>query len=67
LLRSIKKVNGEMAIIFTVYNLRRVISIPGITELINRLKKWKPVYFALKNGLIKALYTRQNVEARLRA
>jgi transposase len=67
LLRSIKKVNGEMAIIFTMYNLRRAMSIFGIPELISRLKKWKPVYSALKISLIKALYGKENFEVQIRA
>ena len=33
-----EKVNGEFAIIFTMYNLRRAMSIPGLEELIKRLK-----------------------------
>jgi len=67
LLRGIKKVNAEMAIIFTVYNLRRVITIPGVTELLRRLKKWKPVYYELKSCLIKALYGKENFEVQIRA
>ena len=41
LLKGIKKVNGEMAIIFTVYNIRRAMSILGVRELISRLKAQK--------------------------
>ena len=41
LLKGMKKVNGEMAIIFTMYNLRRAMSIFGISELISRLKQLK--------------------------
>jgi len=67
LLRSIKKVNGEVAIIFTMYNLRRAISILGVTGLLNRLKKWKPVFYALKTGLIRALSGKQNIAVYLRA
>lgn len=67
LLRSIKKVNGEVAIIFTMYNLRRAISVLGATELLNRLKKWKPVFYSLKTGLIRALFGKQNIEVYLRA
>ena len=59
-----KKVNAEMAIIFTVYNLRRVITIPGVTELLRRLKKWK---HELKSCLIKALYGKENFEVQIRA
>lgn len=44
LLKGIKKVNGEMAIVFTMYNLRRAMSIFGVKELIQRLKQWKPDY-----------------------
>ena len=38
LLKGIEKVAGEFATIFTIYNLRRVMSILGIEELIKRLK-----------------------------
>jgi transposase len=67
LLRSIKKVNGEIAIIFTVYNLRRAISILGVTELLSRLKKWKLVFYSLKTGLIRALFGKQHIAVYLRA
>jgi transposase len=40
LLKGLQKVNGEMAIIFTMYNLRRAMSILGVEELKNRLAKW---------------------------
>jgi transposase len=48
LLKGIEKVNGEMAIIFTIYNMRRGVSIFGVKELISRLKQWKPDYKAVK-------------------
>ena len=38
LLKTKEKVTGEMATIFTMYNLRRAISILGANELIKRLK-----------------------------
>lgn len=41
MLKGKEKVNGEMAIIFTMYNLRRGVSIYGVKELIIRLKSWK--------------------------
>ena len=41
LLKGIKKVNTEMSIIFTVYNIRRAMSILGVKELISRLKAQK--------------------------
>jgi len=39
LLKTRQKVDGEFAIVFTCYNLRRAISILGIRELIQTLKK----------------------------
>lgn len=67
LLRSIKKVNGELAIIFTMYNLRRAITILGVSELINRLRKWKPAFYPFQESLIKILLVNRNVEMCLRA
>jgi len=43
-LRGLEKVNGEMALIMTVYNIRRVLNILGIEELMAQLKVWKPDY-----------------------
>lgn len=43
-LRGIEKVNGEMALIMTVYNIKRVINILGIEKLLEKLKKWIPQY-----------------------
>lgn len=53
LVKSIKKVNGEMAIIFTMYNFRRAMSIFGVKGLIERLKQWKGGQKAQKQGFIK--------------
>jgi transposase len=55
LLKGIKKVNGEMAIIFTMYNLRRAMSIFGVKELISRLKQWEPAYQPIKSGFFRPL------------
>jgi len=44
LVRGIEKVDGEMALIFLCYNLRRTISIMGVKELLKKLKKWTPAY-----------------------
>jgi len=41
LVKGIKKVNTEMSIIFTVYNIRRAMSILGVKELISRLQAQK--------------------------
>jgi transposase len=42
--RGLKKVNGEFALILTVYNIRRCISILGIPVLLEKMKSWKPDY-----------------------
>lgn len=55
LLKGIKKVNGEMAIIFTMYNIRRAMSILGVSELINRLKAKKMGNKAQKAGILRCL------------
>lgn len=41
LLKGIKKVSADMALIFLSYNIRRAMSIIGITALIERLQTWK--------------------------
>jgi radical SAM protein with 4Fe4S-binding SPASM domain len=43
-LRGLAKVNGEMALIMTVYNMKRAINIMGIEKLLGKLKTWKPDY-----------------------
>lgn len=43
-LRGLEKVNGEMALIMTVYNMKRAINILGIEKLLEKLKGWKPDY-----------------------
>lgn len=43
-LRGLEKVNGEMALIATVYNIRRCINILGMEKLLAKLKNWKPDY-----------------------
>jgi transposase len=54
-LRGLEKVNGEFALIMTVYNLKRTITLLGIEELIEKIKNWKPDYkkaaLALKSSL----------------
>lgn len=47
-LSGLKKVNGEMALIMTVYNFKRVINILGINEFLKKIKKWKPDYSKIK-------------------
>jgi hypothetical protein len=43
-LRGIEKVNGEIARIMTVYNIKRVLNILGIEKLRSLLKSWTPIY-----------------------
>ena len=43
-LSGLSKVNGEMALIMTVYNMKRAINILGIEQLLEKLKAWKPDY-----------------------
>jgi len=52
LLKTISKVRGEFALIFTVYNLRRAITILGVKELLERLKQ----LIALRNGLFRSYF-----------
>ncbi len=53
LMKGIKKVNTEMSIIFTVYNIRRAMSILGVKELISRLKAKKSAGKAQKQGILR--------------
>jgi transposase len=41
LLKGLKKVNGEMGLIFLTYNIRRSVSILGVPNLIARINDWK--------------------------
>jgi transposase len=53
LVKTLEKVDGEMAITFTVYNLRRVMSILKVKELMERLKQWKNGKKEQKQGLVR--------------
>ncbi len=71
-LKGLKKVNGEMALIMTVYNIRRCITILGIPELINKLKNWTPDYerilFSFSNMTsLKPFIAMQKLECKLAA
>jgi hypothetical protein len=54
-LRGLPKVNGEFALIMTVYNLKRSINILGTQDLLQKIKTWKPdyekVFLALKSSV----------------
>jgi hypothetical protein len=52
LLKTKEKVGAEMAIIFTCYNLRRSMSILGVSELLKRLKAAGPHFFAIKRAFL---------------
>jgi transposase len=61
-LRGLEKVNGEMALIMTVYNMKRAMNILGIEKLLEKLKRWKPDYkkvtvFSQKRSILR-LYNR---------
>lgn len=43
-LRGLEKVNGEMALIMTVYNMKRAFKILGLEKLLAKLRTWKPDY-----------------------
>ena len=55
---ELEKVNGEMALIMTVYNMKRAINILGIEKLLEKLKKWKPKYPAFLKSNKKQLFLR---------
>jgi len=58
-LRRLEKVNGEVALVMTVYNLKRTINILGIKDLMKKLRGWKPDYktvcFWPKSGQIESI------------
>ncbi len=43
-LRGLEKVNGEMALIMTVYNLKRSLNILTMPKILEKLKNWTPDY-----------------------
>jgi transposase len=67
LLKTIKKVNGEMAIIFTMYNLRRAMSIFGVEELKRRLAEWKTANTRQQRGILGSLSLYKNIELKIAA
>ena len=46
LLRGLEKVNGEFALVFACYNIRRAMSILSVKTLLNRLKSAKSACYA---------------------
>ncbi len=55
-LKGLEKVNGEMALIMTVYNLKRCINILGVEPLIERLKNWIPNYKEIIHAFTKPTF-----------
>lgn len=43
-LKGLEKVNGEMALIMTVYNIKRCLKILGMQKLMKKMAKWRPDY-----------------------
>lgn len=43
-LKGLEKVNGEMSLIMTVYNIKRTINILGMENLLEKIKNWVPNY-----------------------
>ena len=43
-LKGIEKINGEYSLIMLCYNIKRTINILGISNLIERIRVWKPDY-----------------------
>ncbi len=43
-LRGLKKINGEMALVMTVYNLKRLMNILSFEEIMAKLSTWLPKY-----------------------
>lgn len=43
-LKGLEKVNGEFALIMTVYNMKRSLNILGLETILDKIKTWKPNY-----------------------
>ena len=50
-LKGLEKVNGEFALIMTVYNMKRSMNILGFEKLLERLKSWTPDYRRLSGTI----------------
>jgi hypothetical protein len=59
LMKGLEKVNGELALIFTCYNLRRavsILSVPKLLKLLKNKKKWLLAAFASLTTLYQRLF-----------
>ena len=65
LLKGLQKVNGEMNLIMFCYNFMRTKNILGFEKMLKAIQNWAPNYdkivCALKNGVIKTLYSRNGL------
>lgn len=71
-LNGLEKVNGEHSLICLVYNIKRSITILGMTKLLKKLKNWTPnykgiVFFVLKQLRLQAIYAFRIFEHRIPA
>ena len=55
-LKGLKKVNGEFALIMTVYNMKRCMNILGMDELIEKIKNWAPNYKGITHVFNKSTF-----------
>ena len=58
LLRGLEKVNGEFAIVFACYNMRRAMSILSVKTLLNKLKAAKSACYALFYTLVYLVFSK---------
>jgi hypothetical protein len=71
-LRSLKKVNGEFALIMTVYNMKRSMNVLGMETILEKIKNWKPNYkgmtlYLQKPSCFRVISAHQNIEMKLAA
>lgn len=55
-LKGLEKVNGEFALIMTVYNMKRAMNILGLETLIEKIKNWKPNYKGITHAFSKSIF-----------
>lgn len=58
-LRGLEKINGEMALVMTVYNLKRSWNILGMSQLMEKLQTWQPDYEKVIRFMKKWLYLKR--------
>ena len=61
MVKGLEKVNGEMNLIMLCYNLKRILAIVGMEQLLKAIQSWKPDYrrllFQLKSARIRLNWT----------